>query len=109
MPKPTSVSGSVQSWLVSQGVVVLDAPFCYYLTQGGCRMGEAVTFRISDKVKIIEHSNNAYVGKIGSLLIAKTIRPAIKGQVIKERVCKVKLDDSGDIVDCLLSQLVKVK
>ena len=71
-------------------------------------MGESVTFRIGGKVKIIEHGNNAYVGKIGSLLIAKTMRPAIKGQVIKERVCKVRLD-TGDIVECLLSQLGKVK
>ena len=72
-------------------------------------MGESVTFRIGDKVRIIEHSNNAYVGKIGSLLIAKTMRPARKGQVIKEKVCKVKLDNTGDIIDCLLCQLGKVK
>lgn len=72
-------------------------------------MGESVTFRIGDKVKIIEHSNNACVGKIGTLLIAKTIRPAIKGQVIKKKVCKVRLDDTGDIVDCFLSQLSKIK
>ncbi len=71
-------------------------------------MGDPVTFRIGDKVKIIEHSNNSYIGKIGLLLIAKTMRPAIKGQVIKERVCKVRLD-TGDIVECLLSQLSKVK
>ena len=72
-------------------------------------MGESDTFRYGDKVKIIEHSNNEYVGKIGSLLIAKTIHPAIKGQVIKEKVCKVRVDDTGDIVDCLLCQLSKVK
>jgi len=72
-------------------------------------MGDSVTFRIGDKVKITEHSNNAYVGKIGSLLIANTIRSAIKGQVIKERVCKVRLDNTGDIVACLLSQLDKVR
>ena len=70
-------------------------------------MGESVIFRIGDKVKIITHENNANVGKIGSLLVAKPIRPAIKGQVIKEKVCKVKLEDTGDIVECLLSQLVR--
>ncbi len=72
-------------------------------------MEESVTFKIGDKVEIIEHSNNAYVGKIGSLITAKTIHPAINGQVIKEKVYKIKLDDTGDIVDCLLSQLCKVK
>ena len=70
-------------------------------------MGESVTYRIGDKVRITKHENNAYVGKIGSLLVAKPIRPAIKGQVIKEKVCKVKLEDTGDIVECLLSQLVQ--
>lgn len=65
-------------------------------------MGESDTFRHGDKVKIIEHNNNAYVGKIGLLLTANTIRPAIKGQVIKKKLCKVKLDDTGDIVDCFL-------
>ena len=72
-------------------------------------MGKSVTFRIGDKVKIIQHSNNAYVGKIGSLLIANKMRPAINGQVIKELVCKVRLDDTGNIVECLCSQLGKVK
>jgi len=71
-------------------------------------MGESDTFRYGDRVKIIEHNNDAYVGKIGTLLVANVIRPAIKGQVIKERVCKVRLD-TGDIVECLLSQLGKVK
>lgn len=72
-------------------------------------MGESVTFRIGERVKIIRHDDNAYVGKIGTLLIDKTIRPAIKGQVIKEKVCKVRLDDTNDIVDCLLSQLGKIE
>lgn len=72
-------------------------------------MGESDTFRHGDKVKIIKHNNNTYVGKIGSLLTANTIRPAIKGQVIKKKLCKVKLDDTGDIVDCFLCQLCKVK
>ena len=72
-------------------------------------MRESATFGIGDKVKIIEHSNSAYVGKIGSLLSTTTIHPAVKGQAMKEKVCKVKLDDTGDIVGCLLSQLGKVR
>jgi len=72
-------------------------------------MRESDTFRHGDQVKIIKHSNSAYVGKIGLLLVANVIRPAVRGQVIKERVCKVRLDDTGDIVECLLSQLCKVK
>jgi len=64
--------------------------------------------KIRDKVKIIEHNNTEYIGRTGILLSAQTPRPAIKGQVIKWKVCKVKLDETGEIVDCLLSQLAKV-
>ncbi len=70
-------------------------------------MRESVIFKIGDKVRIIEHSDNTYTGKIGTLLETKSIRSAIKGQVIKEKVCEVKLEDTGDIVECLLSQLVQ--
>jgi hypothetical protein len=64
-------------------------------------------FKIGGKVKINEHSDAEYVGKTGVLLSAQTPRPAIKGQIIKWKVCKVKLDKTGEIVDCLLSQLGK--
>ena len=65
------------------------------------------TLRMGDKVKITEHSDGELIGKVGNLLSVQNIRPAIKGQVIKEKVCKVKLDSSGKIVDCLLGQLTK--
>ncbi|MFC1934002.1 hypothetical protein ACFLXX_02470 [Chloroflexota bacterium] len=68
-----------------------------------------VDFKIGDKVKIVDHSDNNLVGEIGMLLKAETPRPAIDWQVIKWKVCKVKLDKTGKIVDCLLSQLSKSK
>ena len=66
-------------------------------------------FQIGDRVKIEEHSDAKYIGKTGVLLSAQTPKPAIKGQVIKWKVCKVKLDGTGKIVDCLLSQLSKLE
>ena len=71
-------------------------------------MGESVTFRYSDKVKIIKHENSAYVGKIGTIQISKTIHPAINGQVIKKKLIKVRLNDTGEIADCFLCQLSKI-
>ena len=65
--------------------------------------------KIGDKVKIIEHSNAKYVGKTGILLSAQTPHPVIKGQTLKWKVCKVKLDETSEIVGCLLSQLSKPK
>jgi len=67
------------------------------------------SIRIGDKVRIIEHNNSEYIGKTGILLRAQIPRPAIKGQVIKWKVCKVKLDGTDEIVDCILCQLTKVK
>lgn len=66
-------------------------------------------FRYGDKVRIAEHENDAHVGKIGTLLVVMPIRPARNGQVIEEKVYKVRLDDTGDIVECLLSQLGKTR
>lgn len=63
--------------------------------------------KIGDKVRITEHSDAEHIGKTGILLSAQTPRPVIKGQIIKWKVCKVKLDKTGEIVDCLLSQLGK--
>ena len=65
------------------------------------------TLRIGNKVKITEHSDRELIGETGILLKAHGIRPAIKGQVIKEKVCKIKLDSNGKIVDCPLGQLDK--
>jgi len=65
--------------------------------------------KIGDRVKIVKHTDAKYVGKTGILLSTQTPRPAKDGQVIKWKVCKVKLDDTGKIVDCLLSQLRKPK
>ncbi|MHA1971406.1 MAG: hypothetical protein ACTSW1_00355 [Candidatus Hodarchaeales archaeon] len=65
--------------------------------------------KIGDKIKISQHHNKKYIGKTGVLLSAQTPRPAIDGQVLKWKVCKVKLEDTGEIVDCLLSQLYIVK
>jgi RNase P/RNase MRP subunit p29 len=65
-------------------------------------------FKLGDKVKIAEHSNKEYIGKTGILLSAQTPRLAIKGQDIKWKVCKVKLDNTGEIIDCILHQIIKV-
>ena len=65
-------------------------------------------FKLGDKVKITEHGNKEYIDKTGILLSAQTPRPALKGQVIKWKVCKVKLDNTGEIVDCILHQIIKV-
>lgn len=70
----------------------------------------AVTdLKIGEKVTIVEHSDVKLIGVTGTLLSAETPRPAIDGQVIKWKVCKVKLDETGKIIDCLLSQLSKHK
>lgn len=63
--------------------------------------------RIGDKVKITKHSNAEHIGKTGILLSAQTPRPALKGQILKWKVCRVELDKTGEIIDCLLSQLGK--
>jgi len=65
--------------------------------------------KIGSKVAIVEHSDAKLLGEIGTLLSVQTPRPAINGQTIKWKVCKVKLDKTGEIVDCLLSQLAKPK
>jgi hypothetical protein len=65
-------------------------------------------FKLGDKVKITEHSNKEYIGKTGILLSAQTPRSAINKQVIKWKVCNVKLDNTGEIVDCILHQIIKV-
>ena len=70
-------------------------------------MRDSETFRLGDKVRITGHNNREYIGETGILLSAQIIRPAIEGQVITEKVCKIKLDSSDEIVDCLLSQLAK--
>jgi len=71
-------------------------------------MADSITLRIGDKVRITEHSNSENIAATGILLSAQKMRPAIDGQIIKEEVCKVKLDSSGEIADCLLRQLTKV-
>ncbi|MGD9116840.1 MAG: hypothetical protein PVJ61_06690 [Dehalococcoidia bacterium] len=66
-------------------------------------------FRIGGKVKVIENENTEYNGKTGIILSAQMPRPAIEGQILKWIVCKVKMDETGEIIDCLLSQLSKPK
>ena len=66
-------------------------------------------FRIGGKVKVIENENTEYNGKIGVILSAQMPHPAIEGQILKWIVCKVKMDETGEIIDCLLSQLGKPK
>ncbi len=67
-------------------------------------MTDPKIFRIGDKVKITDHSDSKYIGKVGTLLSAQSPRSAIKGQVINWKVCRVKLDRTGEIVDCILEQ-----
>ncbi|MFC2022925.1 hypothetical protein ACFLTL_02055 [Chloroflexota bacterium] len=61
--------------------------------------------KIGDRVKIVEHDNNEYVGKTGILLSARAIGIFKDGQKINQMVSKIKLDDTGEIVDCVLSQI----
>ncbi|MBI2832147.1 MAG: hypothetical protein HYX79_07820 [Chloroflexi bacterium] len=65
-------------------------------------------FKIGDKVEILAHRDAKYIGRRGVLLSVETPPPSVEGQVVTWKVCKIKLEDTGEIVEVVLSQFMKV-